>query len=384
MEEKCMRVSDRGAENEITTRRSSNIEVLRILAILMIVSFHCAYHSGFTYSSFSFNVFTVKSFYFLGELGVNLFFLISGYFIVNKGFRFKKFLLLEFEFVFYIILSALIAHLLTGSAYHPLRLFVSFLLPDYWFFLAYILLYLFSPYLNKALTMLSRAELVKLLVLCWLVWSILPTLLGGINAGNTERIYYFNRFIWAVVMYCTGAGISLHSIGWVKRKRVSLLLIILCSLIMLLSIWVIGAQKELFSGLGISEPAYFWQINTFPLGILSISIFNLFIKWDIGSNRVLNRISSTTLGIYLLTDGQLRPIIWNEILHAKEQLSHSAIHSLGFLILIPILIVAAAAVVDLIRQLLETYTIKKILASEKTDKLLEDMKSKIESVLQSL
>lgn len=61
--------------------RKSNMELLRVFSILMIIIFHCAYKSGFNFSlGFSVNQFLIKSFWMLGELEVNLFMLISGYF----------------------------------------------------------------------------------------------------------------------------------------------------------------------------------------------------------------------------------------------------------------------------------------------------------------
>ena len=77
-------------EDTVVKKRKSNIELLRIVAILMIISFHYSFKSGYVVNQLDYNSIVVKTFYFLGELGVNLFILITGYFMVKGKFSFKK------------------------------------------------------------------------------------------------------------------------------------------------------------------------------------------------------------------------------------------------------------------------------------------------------
>ena len=58
--------------------RESNIELLRIVAMLLIISFHYVYESGYKFIELNYNSFIVKLFYLVGELGVNIFLLITG------------------------------------------------------------------------------------------------------------------------------------------------------------------------------------------------------------------------------------------------------------------------------------------------------------------
>lgn len=85
-------------------QRQSNIELLRIISILFIISFHYAYKCSYNFEEFTVNKFIIKAFYMFGELGVNLFFLITGYFMCKGKFSFKKNirnLFLFFNFYFY-------------------------------------------------------------------------------------------------------------------------------------------------------------------------------------------------------------------------------------------------------------------------------------------
>lgn len=59
-----------------------------------IVCFHCAYKSNISFDVFTLNTFLIKLMWYLGELGVNLFMLVSGYFMVSGHFRGNKVILL--------------------------------------------------------------------------------------------------------------------------------------------------------------------------------------------------------------------------------------------------------------------------------------------------
>ena len=134
-------------------QRQSNMELLRIASITMIVLFHCAYKSGFSFETgLDANMLVVKSLWMLGELGVNLFMLLSGFFMAKGHFRWKKFILLVAEVQFYYWLTVFFAwrnglgELPTGR-----DLFLAFFpvtMNRWWFITAYILVYVLSPYLN--------------------------------------------------------------------------------------------------------------------------------------------------------------------------------------------------------------------------------------------
>lgn len=139
-------------------KRQSNFEALRVLSIFFILCFHCVFHSGIHLESFSFNVYIIKNFYFLGELGVNFFLLTSGFFQINKKFKFKKLVYLFFEFLFYQLLSFLIRSLFLKDVSILSLYFLKHILhpTEYWFYIAYCLLYLFSPFVNSFLKQMQK------------------------------------------------------------------------------------------------------------------------------------------------------------------------------------------------------------------------------------
>ena len=105
---------------------------------------------------------------------------------------------------------------------------------------------------------------------------------------------------------------------------------------------------------------------------MSISIFNLFTMWELKQIRIINILSSTTLGIYLLHEGVLRSIIWNESF--KEKLTYSAARSVAAIVGASLIIIIVGIIIDLIRQIIEKYTIAKILNSPRLNQKCNSLK----------
>lgn len=83
-------------------KRKSNFELLRIISMIFIL-FHHFYYSyiKLDYTNISGNQLTCQVLYSLGKIGVIIFILITGYFMVNSRFKIKKVLELYFEMIFY-------------------------------------------------------------------------------------------------------------------------------------------------------------------------------------------------------------------------------------------------------------------------------------------
>ncbi len=349
--------------------RQSNIELLRIISILLIISFHYVYKSGYSFETLNYNSFIVKMFYFFGELGVNLFILISGYFLINSKFSMKKLIKLIIEINFYYVVSVVIEgklnHTTLTTFMDYYQLFFAVILNRYWFATAYVLLYILSPYINKFIHSIEKETFLKLLMTVIFLWSVIPTTFGIINS-NTETFLFYNRFIWMIVMYLIGSYIRLYNIKNLKSK--SLIIAIITFAFMILSIFFIYKFGKIIR----LEPAYFWQPNSIPMLILSISIFEIFINIKIPYSKIINMLASTTFGIYLLHDGPLANYIWKVIFRTKKALNSR--FSIIYIIYSALIIFFAGALIDLIRQFIEKHTVNKFLDSKCYNKISKQLK----------
>ena len=343
--------------------RSSNFELLRILAMLLIISFHYVFKGGFVFEGFSSNKLIVNVFTMFGELGVNLFVLITGYFMVHSTFRWKKVVLLMLEVQFYHILSMVLLYRgnisLMLSSWDFMDFFPN-LYGYYWFAVCYLLLYIFSPYLNRLITSLSKKEFQSFLLLCLILWCIIPTL-WGMRLNETESMLYYNRFIWMVVIYLVGAYISIYQkedkLFSYPAKTYLLLGTLMLPCITVL-IYFMEKYLHVLSRFGLAQSIYFWRPNTIITFAWSVILFLGFSKLNIPKIKIINVLSSTTFGIYLLHDGRISNILWQEVFC-------NATHAASKYLLLHILastmcIFIAGACLDLIRQALERLLVKLI------------------------
>lgn len=161
------------AEEQSGNLRCSNFELLRILCVFGIVSMHTfgAFYNSATGLTLVYGVFINSLF----NTCVSIFMLISGYFGIS--FSLKKYLKLELEVLFYSILSLFIICIISNS--YSLKEVAAACVPvfsgEYWYMTTYMLLMIFSDYINKIPEKMSKKEFEKLIVLIFFVFSVIPT-----------------------------------------------------------------------------------------------------------------------------------------------------------------------------------------------------------------
>lgn len=291
--------------------RMSNYELLRIFAMLLVITSHFCVHSswpiqagaGFSLNFFLANVFSV------GAIANIIFVIITGYFLVKSKINYKKIIALIMEMYFYSLIILVVIFVFTNHKITLHELKASILPFPYgnWFCVTYIVLYLFLPAINKLISVLSKREMFAVIVTMFLVFSIMPTILGEPNFSNLS-IFVLGYFI--------GAYIRLyHEKNHIKtRKIISLLIITITVTIssIVVRYWI---DANTGKGVEISHISYFLVNNRSPfVVIIALSLFSLFKRFKIKSNNVINTISRSVLGIYLIHENVfLRNYIWQEM-----------------------------------------------------------------------
>ena len=180
--------------------RKSNLELLRIVSVLIIILSHYVGHSGFDFAGegFSFNRLFIESFR-LGAVGVDIFILISGYFLVTAEFKFSKLIKLECEVLFYSILLGVVFFFTTDLV--GMKELVFSFLPSlsnsYWFISTYLLLYLLSPFINKMIHAIGQKGHARLLVILYAVYVLIPTVTNLTLAGTSNIMLFLLLYLTA-------------------------------------------------------------------------------------------------------------------------------------------------------------------------------------------
>lgn len=164
--------------------RNSNIELLRIIGMLLIVMSHYAH--GFEGVNVpGFNKYFEKVFTSFGQVGVGIFLIIAAFFMVDSQVNMKKFLRLYLDVQFYsIVIFMLFLIFKSEYALHPrmiLKSFLPILYVNYWYFTSYVIIMLLSPFFNMLIKEMNQHQYKRLLIVLFSVFTISRFLYGSMS-----------------------------------------------------------------------------------------------------------------------------------------------------------------------------------------------------------
>ncbi len=295
--------------------RHSNIELLRIISMLLIIMFHYSIYGGFTFdtSHLSLNKIIIQFLSAGGQVGVNCFVLITGFFLIKSNFTFEKLFKLSISVATYSV-SIYIVFLACGLTDFNIRNTVKYFFPiifyQYWFVTNYVLIYIFSPFINEYIKSINRQKHLNIILLLTIIWSLIPTV--------TSANFHFSPLIWFFILYLISAYIRIYPDNFLEKLSLSSFIYIF--LLILFSILFLDIAGTKINILG-RNACYFIKINSLPLLACSLSLFIGLKNHKINSYKILNTISSSTLGVYLIHDNNLvRNILWTEIFKNNQYL----------------------------------------------------------------
>lgn len=330
-------------------QRKSNIELLRILCMLGIIAHHYVVYGlgSAELATLSFNGVVQQLLLFGGKFGVNCFMLISGYFLVDSSFRLSRLVKLLLQMIFYSLGIYLVLAVLGYVSFSPLQFFKSllpFVYTGWWFATGYLVLYLLSPFINMLVKKMQEYQMLMLIGVLVLIWCLVPTFtLGDIS---------FSTLGWFITLYLIGAYIKLYPRPFFMRGKLNALLAVSLFVLIILSsvvIALLGTKWSVFS----SHTDFFMGMNKLPMLLCSVFCFIAFLNLNIGSKKVINNVSKTAFGIYLLHEATLlRPVLWEKLFNNA---AHASSPYLIFHAIIAVLsIFIAGYLIDRLRLLLES------------------------------
>lgn len=318
--------------NEIKAVRQSNFELLRIICMLLIVGHHIAMHGNYpAEQTIAANVYVVRFFAIGGKLGVNLFVLISGYFMVNSKFRINKLLRLFAQIWFYsILIFALL--LILGKVEYSHGLLLNAIFPvstnAWWFITTYVILYCLSPFLNI---------LIKHCPQKWHLFLIIFLVVLQCAMQFAFRQWYISNVGWFVTLYLIAAYIRLYPHKLFDSNKIALPIS--------LSSFVIIAVFNMLWKINL------WDMTNIVCLVWSVATFCAFKNFRIPNNKVINTVAKTTLGIYLIHDhGLIRGLLWNELLKSTYHYQQNTFVCYAAVAVLTVF--AACMIIDLLRELL--------------------------------
>nr|MCR5077418.1 acyltransferase [Prevotella sp.] len=328
--------------------RESNLELYRIIVMLLIVMHHYVTGSDILSEMVKDPNALRTKYLFLtgmwGKTGINCFVLITGYFMCKSHITLHKFLKLLLEILFYnIVISSIF--MVTGRAPFSLFYIVTVINPittiGSGFVSCFLLFFLCIPFLNILIEHMSRSQHIALIGLCLFIY----TFIGSIPWLGTT----FNYVSWFSVLYFVASYMRKHKLpedGNTKFWGVATLLSVFFAVISVLFM----LYKENRSGIKLD-----WNIvcyfvsdsNKFFALLVSVCSFMYFkdVKLPCGQSKIINDIASSTFAVLLIHNNsiEMRRWLWEDVFNNVETYHSSSIYLSA--IIVPILVFACCIII---------------------------------------
>lgn len=318
--------------------RSSNIELFRIVVMLLIVAHHYVVNSGLmNYDGPIYSLgFNLRSVFLLifgmwGKIGINCFVLITGYFMCRSSIKLKKFLMLLLEVLFYRI-SIYFIFCISGIRSFSLAGFIKLLLVtrnvSSNFYGCFLLFYLSIPFLNILIDALNKRQHRQLIVLCMVIYVVFGTLkfLGDVT---------MNYVSWFIVLYFVASYIRLYPDDVRNDDKklwdISLVLLIIVDILSVLVSFYVSLKTG-------TKIAYYFvtDSNTLLALLTGISAFMVFKNLKLKNSKWINTIAASTFGVLCIhaNSDTMRNWLWKDLLKNIEFYSHPLmfVHAIGSVI----------------------------------------------------
>ncbi|MCR5209305.1 MAG: GNAT family N-acetyltransferase [Lachnospiraceae bacterium] len=302
--------------------REAGLELLRILAMMMVITLHYLDKGGLLADWKEGVSGKALPFWILEAMclcSVNVYVMISGYFYDRSRFSVRKAVMMWLRVLFYSLGIAVIVYstaCLSGTVgfskeWFSLHNVLFYAFPvvngHYWFATSFILLYLMTPFLSAAINKTDKfthgAAVAGLLILCCVAKSFIPYEIVD-DRGN--------GILWFIVLYITAAYVKRYGVPFIK-KGISAF------------VWYVAAVAGIiFSyrvfalvGAGLHGAEYPVMIpsayNFIFVFLASLALLVLFAGMNFGDNIITKCITSVSpyvFGVYLLHEHYLIRFKW--------------------------------------------------------------------------
>lgn len=345
-------------------KRDSGIETLRVIAMLMVILIHAFLYGNFFNESVELGGANAE-FMTIIKLSlrpaVNIFLLISGYFMVKSEFDLRKSFSRVFNTYsrvwFYSVVLTVI-FLILGPEYcvpvssvSPMpvdKIILKGIFPvtsQMWYYLGnYIIICLLAPFINITLKSITKRQYQILLIILSLLMSVWMTLLKiypfniWFNSFSYGSIFDGKNIFSFIYIYIIGAYIGLHSQEREQPRFLYLYSAFGCLIVNYLLMSYIDPELG-YRGVSMNYSN--------PFVILQGVFMLLFFKDVHYQSKIVNTLASTTLGVYAIHEYIFfRSFLWEHLFDFRET------EKISFLavMLISVAVFVVLAIVDLLVQ----------------------------------
>lgn len=318
--------------------RMANFELLRIIAMLMVIVMHYTIKGNVSIELYD-DGSAENHLWWLIEafcnVAVNSYVLISGYHLVEAKWKVSKLLSLICQVLFYSILTGVAAYLLfaviqpgfvqsalnkAGMSYeYSLTTWLYIFLPieyeHYWFATAYVIMYMLSPVLAIAVKNMPQKQL-KTVIIALLCFFSIPK---SINPYLIPTDNYGYDFGWFICLFLIAGYIRMYGIKFFDSKIKA----VMAYVVSVLCNWGIAAvvgtiARETGTLYDYLDMTYTYNYILVLFSSLAFFYIFVYVKIEDGfMSKLICRIAPLTFGVYLLHENIGIRFMWPYILGAQ-------------------------------------------------------------------
>lgn len=330
-------------------QRSSNLELFRIITMLLIVAHHYVVNSGLTAADGPIltNLSSWKSIFLLifgawGKTGINCFVLITGYFMCQSKITLKKFVKLIFEIELYKVVITCI-FIITGYEAFSVKSVVADILPirsiAQNFTGCYLMFFLCIPFLNILIRNINEKQHIYIILILGFIY---------IGMGTMPKFSVDMNYVsWFAVLFLISSYIRLYPKKIFERKGIWAILTLASIVLSVLSILVLIK-------LGLTENAnhiYYFVADSNKIFAVTTALcaFMLFKNLKIRTSKFINTVAMSTFGVLLIhaNSSTMRQWLWKDTINCVGAYNspYMVVYAIGSVVII----FAVCTVIDYLR-----------------------------------
>lgn len=314
----------RGLKGGISNSRSSNLELARIIAMLAIIAHHYVVNSGVTDFLYGYDLTGKGVFLQLwgmwGKTAINVFVLITGYFMCEKEFKWRRLIRLVLQVEFWKIMLFPVFFIVDVPAADVRRsvlsiAFLPLLNVNNSFTSSFIVFYLFIPALkfivDRGGAYLHAGTMALLFASNTVSFSFFSNSFG------------FTEVSWYAFLFLLAAWLRRHPPRFISNPKTCFLLFSGCVALSVGGTLFLDAQAGFGVGAYGTGLRYLDQSGKIMAFLVGLTCFLFFRVLPVKQSPLVNVVASTTFGVLLVhaNSAAMRKFLWRDVLNVPRAFS---------------------------------------------------------------
>ena len=329
------------------SKRLSNFELMRIVAMIMVVLGHCVLYTAQDTEPYlgklDITGWMIKSF---TIVAVNCYFILTGYFAKSDYVRFKSIIILWIKTIIYSVVIYsffLFLKIVVFDARSMLNYLFPVMTKQYWFIQTYIVVSMIAPFLCKMVDNLNKHEHLFVMIVIIIFFSLHQTFIPIAKTLDTTQGY---GIISACMLFIIGRWLKKYGDEYISRINTIcwFFLYILVSIMIFCTNYLI--VRFSIAG-GLASRGNFYAYNSITVVASSVCLFCFFMTLKMKNDDYIfiNYLGRNCVAAYLITGHPLLiGYLWTDIFRIQKYSYNTIVYVLTALFLSTISLFACVVI----------------------------------------